>query len=182
MDTSREPEVWKDIPGYEGEYQISSWGRVRSLERIVKGPRKKPEQKVKACFLRFSVSFGYNRVSLRKDGKPKKYRVSVLVADLFLEKVENKTLVNHINENKSDDYYKNLEYVNCRENTTFSIKDKTSKYVGVSYCDACNNKKWKASIFYLGKTRYIGRYYTQEEARIAYLNFVKENNIENKYV
>jgi hypothetical protein len=178
---TRESEIWKPIPGYEGLYEVSSWGNVKSLERIVKGSYRNLNQKVKEKILKPYLSFGYNIITLKKNGNGKHFRICRLVAKMFIDLFNDGEVVNHLNEDKLDDYYKNLEWVSIRENTTYSTHSKTSLYKGVSYDHACNNKKWKATVYYNGKTRYLGRYFNEKEARQAYLDALKEYGLTNKY-
>lgn len=98
-------EIWKDIPGYEGLYQVSNMGRVKSLARTrnmnqdrVKNPVPVPErilapQRKKA---------GYLGVVLSKNGKQRNVRIHCIVAQAFLPNPERKPQVNHINGVKSD--------------------------------------------------------------------------------
>ena len=79
-------EKWKDIPGYEGLYQISSWVRVWSVPRIVDGTRngKRTRIKVKGRFLRAANSCGRMVVNLSKNNKPHMFSVHVLVLTVFI--------------------------------------------------------------------------------------------------
>lgn len=110
-------EEWKDIPGYEGLYQASTKGRIRSLDKIVerppKGPYFRPGQIFKPTIKRSS---GYARVTLRKDGKEWRGGVHQLIALTFLENPENKPYVDHNNTIRTDNDVNNLEWVSRLEN------------------------------------------------------------------
>ena len=98
-------EVWKDILGYEGLYQISSLGRVKSFHRN------------KPLILSLKkTSLGYLDVTLSKNGVKKSFRVNRLVAIAFIPNLENKPQVNHIDENKLNNKVSNLEWVTSKEN------------------------------------------------------------------
>lgn len=97
-------EVWKDIKGYEGSYQVSNMGRVKSFcrkTRILK-PQKTQD--------------GYLQVCLCRDGKKKRLYVHRLVAGSFIPNLENKETINHINEIKTDNHVSNLEWMTRAEN------------------------------------------------------------------
>ena len=113
-------EIWKDIEGYEGLYQISNLGRVKSLERtITVGLRRKVRKKEK--IMKFTIRSGYYNLVLRKNGKRKSKQVHRLVADAFIPKVEGKNIVNHINFNRKDNRAENLEWCTQAENVKHSI-------------------------------------------------------------
>lgn len=112
-------EVWKDIKGYEGRYQISTLGRVKSLvshfgteERIMKGQ---------------PVWTGYLRVCLTKDGKSKMHTIHRLVAETFIPNPQNKPIVNHIDGNITNNSIDNLEWVTYAENSNKSKNVTTSE-------------------------------------------------------
>lgn len=105
-------EIWKDVEGYEGLYQVSNMGNVRSLER-----QTSRGQNRKGKFLTKTISDnGYPKVSLSKDGKATRFFVHRLVAISFIPNPEHKREVNHINGIKTDNRVCNLEWVSSREN------------------------------------------------------------------
>ena len=108
-------EIWKDIDGYEGYYQISNRGRVKSLTRKTKyqNTTRKLKEKIKSAFI---STTGYERVELSRDNSNKKYNVHRLVATAFIPKIEGKEFVNHINGIKTDNRVENLEWCSCSEN------------------------------------------------------------------
>lgn len=101
-------ENWKPINGYEGLYEISDLGRVKSLRR------KKNNKPL--IFSNCKNSNGYNAVNLRKDNKIKRFTIHRLVALNFLENNENKPDVNHIDGNKNNNELNNLEWCTKSEN------------------------------------------------------------------
>lgn len=106
-------EIWKDIAGYEGLYEISSLGRVKSLPKMSGSCMRK--EKILGSKNRLTKD-GYARVNLYKDGKGKDFRVCRLVATHFISNPENKQTVNHINGIKTDDRAENLEWATLKEN------------------------------------------------------------------
>ena len=109
-ETELSHEQWRDIKGYEGMYQVSDLGRVRSKKygywRVLKSG-KNPN--------------GYLKIVLFKDGDRKQSYVHRLVADAFIENTdESKTIINHINECKSDNRVSNIEYCTPQYNTNYN--------------------------------------------------------------
>tara|TARA_R110001632_G_scaffold27006_5_gene72752 strand:- start:3316 stop:3810 length:495 start_codon:yes stop_codon:yes gene_type:complete len=153
-------EIWKDIKDYEGLYQISNLGRVKSLkfgkERILKGTKD------------FN---GYSIVCLHKDGNQKTKKVHQLVAIAFLGHIPSgmSLVVDHINRIKTDNRLENLQIITNRENLS---KDKrwsskyTSKYIGVHWCKPRN--KWRAQIRINKITKHLGYFKTELEASEVY--------------
>jgi hypothetical protein len=102
-------EIWKDIKGYEGLYQVSNLGRVKSLERYKTNWSKK--QCVKERVLKpILANTGYYMVVLSKNGITKSVLVHRLVAETFLSNPNNLEQVNHKDENKLNNNIDNLEF------------------------------------------------------------------------
>jgi hypothetical protein len=106
-------EIWKDIPNYEGYYQISNLGRVKSIANRNKKSRKKDIYKV------FVKAKGYSEVGLYKDGKSKYFLVHRLVAKAFIPNPLNKPCVNHKDCIKTNNRVDNLEWCSYKENNNY---------------------------------------------------------------
>jgi hypothetical protein len=114
-------EIWKDIEGYEGLYQISNQGRIRSLERSVYHPITKI-QKIPEKILKPDLRKGYLAVSLCINGFKKSFLIHRIVAKHFVLNHFNKPEVNHLDGNKSNNYYLNLEWATSSENQIHAVK------------------------------------------------------------
>lgn len=115
-------EIWKDIKDYEGLYQVSNYGRVKSMERTVKGL--KGNKKIKSRIMKESKNkFGYSRVSLYKLGKTKNFQIHRLVAQAFIPNPLELPQVNHIDGNKDNNSVNNLEWITNRDNVIHAYKN-----------------------------------------------------------
>ena len=129
-------EEWRDVVGYEGCYQVSSMGRVKSFkwnkERFLKPSMDKD---------------GYLLVTLCAGGKPKTLKVHRLVCEAFHENPDNKPQVNHINEDKTDNRACNLEWCTCKQNVNHgSRNERVSKPVGQYSLDGKLIKLWPSTM------------------------------------
>ena len=120
-------EIWKDVVGYEGYYQVSNLGRVRSLDRIASNGRK-----IKGKILSTKVNTPpyYPRVSLSVNGKMKLVQVHRLVAQAFVYNPdpEHKTQVGHKDESRANNRADNLEWVTPKENSSMPLhRERVSK-------------------------------------------------------
>ena len=118
-------EIWKNIKGYEGLYQISNLGNVRSVPRIIDSQFKgKPIKRevYEKILKKSSTKFGYDYVCLSKDGKTKKYKIHRLVGEHFIPNLENKRTINHIDGNKHNNTVENLEWATYKENQQHAIR------------------------------------------------------------
>lgn len=110
-------EMWKPVVGYEGLYEVSNFGRVRSLKRTRKG-KCESECGVKERILKQSEhTKGYLVCGLSKDGKLKYFKVHRLVAEAFIPNPDNKPCIDHINACKSDNRVDNIRWVSHKENS-----------------------------------------------------------------
>ena len=119
-------ENWKDIKGYEGFYQVSNLGRVRSLERDIycsNGAVHHLKEKILAPFL---DKDGYQTVSLYLNGKDKTIFVHRLVAEAFIPNPENKSQINHKNEVKNNNVVENLEWCTASYNINYGTRTERS--------------------------------------------------------
>lgn len=106
-------EIWKDVVGYEGLYQVSNLGRVKTL----------PKRGHKSCIMKPSLKKdGYIRIHLSKNAISKTLYVHRIVAEAFLPRCNNKYEVNHINGIKTDNSVDNLEWVTRSRNQLHAIE------------------------------------------------------------
>ena len=111
-------EYWKPVVGYEGLYEVSNWGRVKSAKRLVKSPR--GYRTVCERILKPTKdSHGYLCVSLHKEGKMKFVKIHRLVAEAFLDNPYNLSEVNHKDENKQNNIVTNLEWISHIDNIRY---------------------------------------------------------------
>ena len=103
-------EIWKDIEGYEGLYQVSNLGRVKSLPK---------QKRFGEILLKQNTIKGYKRVCLSKNNVQKYYLVHRLVAHAFISNLENKEQINHKDENKKNNCVNNLEWCDRKYNLNY---------------------------------------------------------------
>ena len=119
-----ETEKWKSIKGFEEFYEVSNFGNIRSVDRIItRSDGIKQPKKGQIMNLRENED-GYLVVHLSKDGFNKYYFVHRLVAESFIENKQNLEEVNHIDFNRKNNNAKNLEWVSHKNNVLYSIKAK----------------------------------------------------------
>lgn len=127
-------EEWRDIAGYEGMYQVSSYGRVKSLDRIIylRNQFGECHKFLKGQILKDKLDrYGYPCVSLALYGKHRSFTVHILVARMFLPKYDyNKLQVNHIDGNKLNNNISNLEIVTPQQNVIHAYEHDLNTHYG----------------------------------------------------
>lgn len=119
-------EIWKDIPQYEGLYQVSNYGRVKSVGRYKEFKRNDCHTIIKEWIperikAQNTNNCGYQYVQLYKNNKRKKEYVHRLVAMAFLPNPDNLPQVNHIDEDKANNFLDNLEWCSAEYNTHYYL-------------------------------------------------------------
>lgn len=113
-------EIWKDIKGYDGYYQISNLGRVKSLERIICINNTNRKLKDKILTPRYDKK-GYLGVALNKNAIARYFKIHRLVANNFINNADNKKQINHKDGNKQNNKVENLEWVTNIENRKHAV-------------------------------------------------------------
>lgn len=119
-------EIWKDIKGYEGLYQVSNFGNVKSLDRYIIN-KNGDKQYFPGKYLNQGISDNYLKVTLSKSNKQRTFRVHILVARTFIPNPENKPEVNHMDGDKSNNRVDNLEWNTRSENELHAYKNGLAK-------------------------------------------------------
>lgn len=165
-------EIWKDIKGYEGLYQVSNLGNVKRLSVLKLNGRYYSMCKEK--LIKTVVGNGYKQLTLYLNGEKSTKKVHQLMAENFLNHTPcgMELVVNHIDYNKLNNNIDNLEIVTNRENSNKKHLNSTSKYVGVCWHKA--GHKWVAHIQINGKSKHLGLFVNEYDAHLAYEIALKE--------
>ena len=131
-----ENEIWKDVKGYEGLYQVSNLGRIKSSKRKVHAGRNRTRWQYERIMSNYRTNGnGYKIVGLNKEGKSKNKYIHRLVAETFLENPNNYKYINHKDENKANNCVSNLEFCTAQYNCTYNnlhkrngLKNRNNKY------------------------------------------------------
>jgi hypothetical protein len=111
-------EIWVDVKGYESFYQVSNMGNVRSKDRTV-ACKRLGTKNLRSRPLKATVdSVGYCKVTLQDQGRNVVWKVHRLVAEHFIDKVEGKGIINHIDNNRANNKVDNIEKCTPKENTS----------------------------------------------------------------
>ena len=141
-------EIWKPVVGYEGLYEVSSYGRVRSLDKYVKY-KSKGYRLHRGRILTGSISrCGYIMCHIRVNEVSKYYLVHRLVAEAFIPNLDNLSCINHKDEDKTNNCVENLEWCSHRYNNTYGTRKERFRntmlerghWTGLSREEYC--KKW----------------------------------------
>ena len=141
-------EKWKDIKGYEGLYQISNLGRVKSLPRIKYGRIKVSRETILVPIL--IKKDGYYQVNVYLNGIRKKFSIHRLVAQAFIPNPNNYPVVNHKDETQDNNNVDNLEWCTVAYNTSYgtAIERRTAKCIKTVYQYTKENefiKEWDSA-------------------------------------
>lgn len=128
--------IWRDIPGYEGLYQVSSLGRVKRLNSRCGAIYRKEH------LLKPFIRDRYKSVRLSKNNRVKNYNIHVLVAKTFISNPNNYEVINHIDGDKFNNIISNLEWCTQSHNCNHAVKnDIASKQYSVTITDLNNDSK-----------------------------------------
>lgn len=122
-------EEWRDIPGYEGKYQVSNIGQIKSCARTRRGKKDSIAIVRERTLQQRLDKDGYKEVALSSNGKMKYYRVHRLVATAFIPNPLNLPLINHKDENPANNVVDNLEWCDYAYNRNYSIYKVSQKVV-----------------------------------------------------
>ncbi|WP_138314850.1 NUMOD4 domain-containing protein [Enterococcus faecium] len=177
-----ENEVWKDVPGYEGLYQASNLGRVKSLSREHKsygnlknlgdiGKINITYKNPGKILSQHKSADGYLRCIFCKDGKKKMQNVHRVIAKAFIENPDNKPVVNHKDEDKTNNTPENLEWTTVKYNNSYGTR-LNRVYNSEGYLNSVNRKK-KAIKQFDKSGNLVAQYDSAAEACRINNNFTK---------
>jgi len=166
----KEKEQWKEIPGYEGFYKISTFGRIISLNREYWNGMMMVQ--LKGQLRKTKLSSGtrkYNQINLNKNGIKTTYRVSILMGKTFFPDYnfkENKMVIDHINNDSLNDRLDNLQLITIRLNVSKDRINRSSEHTGVFWHKI--TERWRAVISIRNKTIHLGTFVSESEAAESY--------------
>lgn len=160
-------EIWRPVVGYEGLYEVSNTGRVRSLDRYDSNNHFLKGRILKLC----ADKDGYLNVGLSLGNKVKKYKVHRLVAEAFIPNPYNLPQVNHRDEDKTNNRVENLEMCNAKYNSNYgSRKDRVRD-------TAIKNGSWSG----LSKEEWRKKYYEENQEHRKRYYQEKKDHIKEYY-
>lgn len=170
-------EIWKDVVGYEGLYQVSNFGRAKALKKEWVCGNQKSKRTQEEKVLRVGDNgFGYYSTRFCKSGKLYTVKIHRLVAIAFVLNPENKPQVNHVDGNKKNNHVSNLEWVDNRANSSHLRKtNKTGAYLDK------RRGMWYSRIMINGEVIRSQYFKKEEDASDFYKTTLSKNAIINKY-
>lgn len=165
---------WKPIEGYEGLYEVSNLGDVRSIDRTVISKLGIP-RRLKSHTLIPSQNNGYLQVQLWKDNKPKTVGVHILVAKAFVEGYAPGLIVNHKDGNKSKNESTNLEWITQQENVQHAIDNNIFSTVPLGE-DRYNSILTEEIVRLIKLMKKQGRTLNQVVSTITHMGFLNPYN------
>lgn len=128
-------EKWKDIPGYEGIYQVSNTGKIKSVSHYTRNNTNGGMRLTKGKILsQYKMPNGYLQVKLSKNEVREKHYVHRLVASVFINNVNNMSDVNHIDGDKENNCIDNLEWCSHKDNQIHMVKRRMTKKANPVLC------------------------------------------------
>lgn len=175
-------EEWRQVSGWGGYYFVSSYGRLRSLDRVVPHWRGGTSVIKGVLFSNVLDRNGYTVYKLHYNKECKMVKAHRLVAIAFIANPNRLNQVNHIDGNSTNNHYSNLEWVSPHENSSHInvlTGGFTSPLIGASLIKTSG--MWKSQISFNGRVRHLGCFKTDKEAHLRYLEEVDRLGIQNKY-
>lgn len=168
-------EFWKPIPGYEGHYEMSRTGEIKSLSRVILAGGKYPFVSKERMLKAHVNNRGYYKINLYLNRKMKTIEIHQLLAITFLNHIPcgMELVVDHIDTNKFNNQVDNLRIVTSRVNSNYKHIKSSSQYTGVTLC--ISSKRWVSKIGINGKLKYLGSFEREEEASLYYENALKNH-------
>ena len=168
-------EEWKDIAGFEGLYQVSSEGSVRSIDRIVTQIQRGGKEMTRIyrgkVLVGSSTPQGYKQLNMYRDGiKEHTQSIHRLVADAFIPNPENLPQIDHINRNKTDNKVSNLRWVSAQDNCL--NRNTTSGVSGEKFITITKETTFRVKIRDMDARVYDETFKTLPEAIEARNNYI----------
>lgn len=169
-------EIWENIKGYEGLYQVSNLGRVKSIKRLIYDINKKQNVYIqKETILKYGLNHkGYKMVKLQKNKQKKTISIHRLVALTFIPNPNNLEQVNHIDGNKENNCVSNLEWCNNEYNHQHAIEHNLCKTRKVELTDVNGNKYQFNNLHLMFK-------FIKRRPGGDYKNYINKNKLYNGY-
>lgn len=151
-ETAKLPEIWREVPGYDGRYEVSSYGRVRSKDMIIFNFLTKRNNFREGRILSLQDNQGYLKTRLLMNGVGRTISVHRLVAEAFVTKPEGCNVVNHLDGDKANNNAENLEWTTVKGNVRHAWEMGLNNFSE----DQRKRQKEKLSIKIIGENKVTG--------------------------